>query len=411
MLTSDYIRPHIRDGCLSLPKLTKRKQEALVQFASALLDLTHQHIGSTHATWHEEVKAFVQAQQRETLLCKAIAKIIEDACVFGGEREIDPVSLRGNAFCVASKLRQRLIERPEMAKHAFAEMVADELRMDVNDLQQTMFADLKSEQRLTTCAYGRNDVEKVRQDWRVGQMQAVLLRALALSVTITQMDAHYYRFLFRKLKFLQLLFSIRQCEDGYEIEIDGPVNLLQRSTKYGLKLAVALKTLLACPSCEIKATISWGKKRRKELQFHWQSEGDEEPLLDSFNERQEADEELTQVMCQISERTDEWTLCWEPEIIHLPQACLCIPDCVFTHRATGERVYIEKLGYWSRKAVWQRIDMVEQGCASKILFIVTDRLRVSPKALGKKTPSALYVFKGKMRPKVILEHLEELRTR
>ena len=53
------------------------------------------------------------------------------------------------------------------------------------------------------------------------------------------------------------------------------------------------------------------------------------------------------------------------------------------HDATGEVIYFELLGYWSRDAVWQRVKLVEEGLETPIVFGVSSRLRVSDKALPK----------------------------
>ncbi len=73
--------------------------------------------------------------------------------------------------------------------------------------------------------------------------------------------------------------------------------------------------------------------------------------------------------------------CWraEPaqEVLDLPGIGLCVPDLCFTHQGTGELVFCEVLGFWNRAAVWRRIELVEQGLSSKIVFVVSARLRVS----------------------------------
>ena len=80
-------------------------------------------------------------------------------------------------------------------------------------------------------------------------------------------------------------------------------------------------------------------------------------------------------------------------------------------RDDGLRVAFELMGYWSRRAVWSRIEAVEDGLVEPALFAVSERLRVSKEAMPKEAPSALYVFKGTLRPKAILEHLERLAER
>ena len=74
---------------------------------------------------------------------------------------------------------------------------------------------------------------------------------------------------------------------------------------------------------------------------------------------------------------------------------LCVPDLVFERAGTA--IHLEVMGYWSREAVWRRVELVQGGLASPILFAVNSRLRVSEEVLPGDAASALYVYKGTMR--------------
>ena len=58
-----------------------------------------------------------------------------------------------------------------------------------------------------------------------------------------------------------------------------------------------------------------------------------------------------------------WTAQPADSVLDLPGVGLCIPDLRFTHR-TGASVFLEVLGYWSRDAVWRRVEMVERGLSA-----------------------------------------------
>src|SRR5205823_607434 len=96
------------------------------------------------------------------------------------------------------------------------------------------------------------------------------------------------------------------------------------------------------------------------------------------------------------------------DILSLPGVGLCVPDLVFQHSATGECVYLEVLGYWSRDAVWRRVELVERGLEQRIVFAVSTRLRVSEAALGGDLPGSLYVYKRVMSARTILERVDRL---
>ena len=88
-----------------------------------------------------------------------------------------------------------------------------------------------------------------------------------------------------------------------------------------------------------------------------------------------------------------------------------MPDLLFEHGETGECVFLEVLGFWSRAAVWRRVELMQGGLDERILFAVSKHLRVSADVLGDELPGALYVYKRKLHAKTILERIEQLARR
>ena len=101
-----------------------------------------------------------------------------------------------------------------------------------------------------------------------------------------------------------------------------------------------------------------------------------------------------------------WKVAVAHDLLDLPGVDLCVPDLVFTHEASGRRVYLEVLGYWSREAVWRRVDLVEAGLPQPIVFAVSSRLRVSEEVLDEDRPGRLYVYKGVMSARAVEELLD-----
>lgn len=88
---------------------------------------------------------------------------------------------------------------------------------------------------------------------------------------------------------------------------------------------------------------------------------------------------------------------------------LCVPNLVFQREDSV--VHLEVMGYWSREAVWRRVELVQEGLAAPILFAVSSRLRVSEEVLAGDAPSALYVYKGTMSASAVAERIEALAAR
>ena len=92
----------------------------------------------------------------------------------------------------------------------------------------------------------------------------------------------------------------------------------------------------------------------------------------------------------------------------MPGLGICVPDLTFENRQDGRRVFLEVLGFWSRDAVWRRVELVQRGLGERVLFAVSRRLRVSEQVLEEGQNGALYVYKGRMSASAILRKIEAL---
>src|SRR5690606_22086707 len=122
-------------------------------------------------------------------------------------------------------------------------------------------------------------------------------------------------------------------------------------------------------------------------------------------------DEVQLLLDRFRSREGPWTAARAEETVELPGVGLSIPDLAFPHRETGEVILLEVLGFWSRDAVWKRVELVQAGLDRKILFAVSSRLRVSEAVLDGDLPGALYVYKGAMSAPQIEKKLDELASR
>ena len=231
---------------------------------------------------------------------------------------------------------------------------------------------------------------------------------MKITVDVAKASPAATRALFRRLKFLRLLHVIQRTDEGYRIVIDGPFSLFESVTKYGQRLAMVLPVLEDCAAWRLVADVRWGKEKRP-LVFRLEGEATPgrvaEPLLP---------DEIAALLRSFQALESPWRASAKATILELPGVGLTVPDLVFERDVPGGkpvRVHLEVMGYWSRAAVWQRVELVQAGLADRILFAVSSRLRVSEEVLGEELPGALYVYKGTMSARVIRERLDALFAR
>src|SRR5262249_19066654 len=102
----------------------------------------------------------------------------------------------------------------------------------------------------------------------------------------------------------------------------------------------------------------------------------------------------------------EWSVKKSDRLFALPGEVVCVPDLVFENQETGEQVYLEVFGFWSRAAVGQRVELLRKGrFPGRILLAVGKQLRVSEEVLGEEDAGEVYVYRQAMSPRAVLERL------
>lgn len=404
MLTAELVRVRRQKGELNIIDIDDKSRPRLLELAALLIGTVQSRIGATR----EELEAALSELEvsiKDQRVADALIKLLDDRCEFDSPVTAAPDQLRREVFLRAAEVRKALAEGEAFDRVAVLEEIAEKRQMDPLELEASLYADLRGSHVLK--ALPEISPEQLLEVYAQAQPQAVLLRAVRVAVTVQCSSPAAYRALFHKLKFLRLLYAIKPADKGsYRIEIDGPYSMFDAVTKYGLKLAMLLPVLEECDSWDLVADVRWGKERtplvfRRKGGTARAGEVAAAPVAD----------EVTQLIKGFKALPTLWKVQPSTALLALEGVGLCVPDLVFEHRATKEKIFLEVMGYWSRDAVWQRVDLVEKGLTERILFAVSERLRVSEQVLGDDAPAALYVYKGVMSPKVLAERLEALRLR
>jgi predicted nuclease of restriction endonuclease-like RecB superfamily len=409
VLTADLVNARRRGNELCLVALDAAARQRALVLAEMLVAVVAASLGRPR----EELLLALQAIDvgpREHRLRDGLVKLIEDRCEFDASDDADPASTRREVFARASAARAALPPGAILDRDAVVAAVASERSVAPDAIERALFADLRGAHLLT--AFRAPSAAALVTSYEHAQAQAVLLRAVKVTVDVHCAAAGGLRALFRRLKFLRLLHSIARTEKGHRIVIDGPFSLFESVTKYGLQLALVLPALEHCDAWRLEADVRWGKDRTP-LLFRLASSPSSAPA--SEVEASPLPDEVQALVRTFAALDTSWQVAANTEILDLPGVGLSIPDLVFERRtgspATTDRVYLEVMGYWSRAAAWKRIELVEAGLPQRILFAVSAHLRVSEEALDAELPGALYVYKRTMSARVIADRLDQLARR
>jgi uncharacterized protein len=397
LLTADLVRARRRGDQLVLTPLDAAGRAAAHGLAATLLALAEAHVGKTRGELAEVMDAVIGGAG-DRKLAAGLAKLIWDRAELAEAVAVDPEALRQDVFVRAQAAWAALGDGARFDRGAVLAAVAAERGLTVDDVERGLYADLRDAHVVISLA--AISAPRLVEAYELAQPQAVLLRAVRVVVDVDSAIPGAYRTLFRKLKFLRLLCVITpRAKAGYRIEIDGPFSLFESSTRYGLALALALPAIRELDRWALVADLRWGTER-KPLRVKLAGLGTAEP-----GEPPHLADDVRGLLDDLEALATPWRARPASELLDLPGHGVCVPDLTFEHRETGERVHLEVMGYWSRDAVWKRVELVQAGLAHRIVFAVGQQLRVSEAALAPELPGALYVYKRTMSGRAIVERV------
>ncbi|HEY1956930.1 MAG TPA: DUF790 family protein [Polyangiaceae bacterium] len=398
MLLSEHVLAQRRDGKLVLRAFDAKMRARAESMAGELVAIAKSHLGAPRAEL-ETALAAVDAGNAEVKIRAGLTKLLLDRCTFESEPPMPPEELRAEIFTRAAAVRR---EHGRVDRDALLLRVAEEKSMPPDVLERALYADLKGAHRVVAVEAAPH---ALAEELVSGQAQAVLLRAERVVARVVCRSPGALRALFRALKFHRLLFTALRDGDAHVISIDGPMSLFESGTKYGPRLAMALRALEACDSLELEAIVRWGKERtelvfRHEHRLAGRADEAEPPLP----------EEVEALRSALARGDFALTVKRSDAILTLPGVGTCVPDLELAGEG-GRVAYVEVLGFWSRDAVWRRIELAQRGLGARVVFCVSSRLRVSEEALPEDVPAALYVYKGTMSARAVAERAKTLLAR
>jgi predicted nuclease of restriction endonuclease-like RecB superfamily len=428
MLTADLVDARKKAGELLLRPLKRADRAEAVAIAETLLATAKSMVGRPRETLEaafDELES--RSPARRVKVAAGLRKLVLDACTFEQRSPVDPTTLRSVVFSQASRARRALRDGERFDRNAIVIEAGLSLSITPEVVEEGLFSDLRDEHALSEAP--TMDASTLVERWELAQAQAVLLAAVRVTCHIHEASPGLLRTFFAQLKFHQLLFTAERivADDaaeslGWRIVIDGPFSLFESVTKYGLRLALMVPALRALERWSLEAELRWGKgrtplvfrlssgtRRRKAAppQKKKRAENHEQPSESSvaIHLSDEARE-----LCEGMERLDEgWHAQATTTVLEARGHGVCIPDLELVHSPTGARVFVEILGYWSRDAVFRRVELAEKGLPHAIVFAASARLRVSEGVLDETSAKAsLYMYKGKMSPRAILDRARAL---
>ena len=297
---------------------------------------------------------------------RGLAKMMSDYAAVEPPSDIDAEALRMQVFSLAAR-EYPLARTADLLFHKTAwdaaARIASSLDMSPDVLIDSLYADLKENQVIRSVD-GSVTAERLIQRYNTALAQAMLYRATRLIVDVYDS----YRTVIKYIKLSRLMHNIRRHEDGYRIDIDGPMSLFAGVERYGVAMAKLLPGVLKCERWRLAArvNVAEGEKLfrlspRSGLVSHYR----DEPVFDSAPE---------EAFYNKFERNRKSTLRIEREgaVLDLGETVL-IPDLRFIHE-DGRVAHLEIVGFWTPEYLSKKLDKLARVREANVVVAVPESL-------------------------------------
>ena len=389
MLTADLALSWQRGEQIK-PRYIDTGEEEYLRASEDLVALFAEHVGARRAALEESLQEYVGTGTDYKIL-RGLIKLLTDRCEFETKAPADPVEIRRALFLKARTLH------PVVGSESHARVVneaARELACDSEVLTDALYADLPENQKLTL--FEPVVPPELLDLYNVAHAQALLYRAVEMRLWLAAQPAEGFRELFGSIKAYRLIHTVKgNSREGYEVRLDGPASIFQRSQKYGIQMAVFLPALLLCKGWRMRAEIQ--ARRGRVAYFELTSE--QTRLRSHYLSVGAYDNPIIEKLSSSWERVGgDWSLESSSEVIDLGDSAF-IPDFSLAH-PTGARVHLEVLGFWTPEHLRERLLEFDHAGLKHFILAAWDELRGSRDPLTNVPPNTI-VFKRSLDPAAV----------
>lgn len=406
MLTADLAQSWQRGGKTG-PRLLDAHDRRYSQEAADLIAVFAEHVGQQRAALEQTLLEYV-GTGTDYRVMRGLIKLLTDRCEFQTGIEIEPFEIRRALFLKARERHPLAGEGAEVARGEVVAAAATELQRAPAELIENLYADLPKNQKLSE--FEELTGEELLHLYNLAQAQALLYRCLEMRLFVAPQEPEGYRELFGAIKAYRLIHTVKGSnEAGYEIRLDGPVSIFQRSQKYGVQMAVFLPALLLCRHWRLRAEIAANPKTgQTQRNLFFELDSDTHTFRSHYASVQPyANPVIDKLAADWTKRERAWALAPNREVIDLGSSAF-IPDYVLSH-PDGRHVYLEILGFWTPEHLSVRVNELTNAGFQDFLLAAWEELCGSRDPLTHVPPHTI-VFKRSLDPTAIELALERLNS-
>jgi predicted nuclease of restriction endonuclease-like RecB superfamily len=333
-------------------------------------------------------------------LVRGLSLILERLCIFQVEAVVDPATARRVIFEEANK--KGPVVTNEMRNHVL-HAAAKQLNVTYEELEKSFQADLESE--LILKEFTPISPSELLKRYNLSLTQTLLFRSTFIDIRVSD----HWKEVLRDIKFHGLMYSAETSDHVFRITIDGPLSLFKLTQRYGTNMAKVLPTVVKANTWAIDSSVlraSQFGKRLYQLRLKSAEVGDKikpsslgrrdnEVKFDSFVEEK--------FFKDFQSLNTGWRIIREPSPLIVGRHVF-VPD--FCFERNGIRIYMEIVGFWTKKYLETKLKKLQQLQGVDILIAADENL-ICDKL--KQVKGQLIFYKGTVPLKPVLNFLKARR--
>ncbi len=363
MLSKPYVSATCRQGKIS-PRFVIETPENL-QLARELIgiyrDAFQRHIPLGEM---KEYLRPVENDVRNKRFATALTKLLDDRSEFSSLSQLDFPALRKELFTASAALLKGNGPLPQGCswQNALKTQYPD------NPLLQTgqLYGDLPENDCLLK--FDEPTPWQLLQRYNLGLVQAILLSAKTMVITVGATDAPKLRRLCQYLRFFQLLADVHEAavpdeatdEEGVPLrwlrmEVDGPAAILEQGRRYSMQLATFFPAVCTMPRWKLMAVIDWDGQ---ELLLQLDQNSHLQCPYHQFSAC--LPEEIKLFQEHFRETDSDWMLVEDTPFLKVGGKELVFPDFSFRKKKSRTTIHLELFHRWHPNGLRERLEWLQK---------------------------------------------------
>ncbi|MFX0069265.1 MAG: DUF790 family protein [Promethearchaeota archaeon] len=376
------------------PVYAKPDKENL-DVAELVIQTYRNHLGKTKGELVEAIKE-IEDIGYDYRYVRGLSVLLDRRCQLESKASVDPVKARREVFGIA---HEGELPTTADARNMILHKAALKLGIEIEELEKSLYADMEDNHLIMD--FEPVDPESLIKEYNLGLTQTLLFNSTELIFT-TQGN---WQEIFRQIKWLGLIYTIKKHKETFQMRVDGPLSLFKLSRRYGTRMAKLLPAIIKSREWDVKAKVLRHRAERTLLNLELNSKDHGGYIMSSksFRDSESYDSQVEEDFARrFKALKTGWKLVREPDPIPLNNHVM-IPDFGF-HKA-GLKVYLEVMGFWTPEYLKGKIKKLER--VTDIDLIIAADKNLSCQKLdevGKKM-NVIY-YKGKVPLQPIMSYLK-----